>query len=247
MKLIQSIQRAFEIIDCFNEENKELRLNDISKMLDLNINTTRGIVNTLVYYSYLNHDEEKNMYKLGYVFLPKFKLLKNRDNNVFIENLEEFLKDIANKYGVNTRFHHIVDNNITKIFSEEPDSSRYFLYIKDSKELPLNATSSGKLILKYSNPEFLQMYLKNIPKEKLSPNTIIEKDSLVEELEKIERSGYSVEIDEVAVGISSVAVPIIKSGQLVSTISATGTTEIIRSNSHNIANEIIKFIKSSYL
>ena len=56
MKLIQSIQRAFEIIECFNEDNEELRLNDISTMLNLNINTTRGIVNTLVYFSYLEHD-----------------------------------------------------------------------------------------------------------------------------------------------------------------------------------------------
>jgi len=247
MKLIQSIQRAFEIIDCFNEENEELRLNDISKMLDLNINTTRGIVNTLVYYSYLSHDKEKNVYKLGYVFLPKFKLLKNRDNNVFIENLQEFLKNISNKYEVNTRFHHIVDSNITKILSEEPDSSRYFLYIKDSKELPLNATSSGKLILKYSSKEFFENYIKNIPKEKLSPNTIIKQEKLIEELKKIDEKGYSIEIDEVSLGISSIAVPIVKSEQLVSTISATGTTEIIRENSQNIANEIIEFINSSHL
>ncbi|NMW85255.1 helix-turn-helix domain-containing protein [Peptoniphilus sp. AGMB00490] len=243
MKLIQSIQRAFEIIDCFDEENEELRLNDISKMLDLNINTTRGIVNTLVYFSYLEHDQEKNVYKLGYIFLPKSKLLKNRNDDILMENLESFLKDIANEYNVNARFHKISENNIVKIFSEVPDESRYFLYIKDSKDLPLNATSSGKLILKYSDKEFLNNYLNNIPDEKLSENTITTKSKMIEELKDVEKKGYSREIDEVAIGISSVAVPVVKLDKLVATISVTAPTKIIKENSDQITKKIKKFIE----
>lgn len=244
MKLIQSIQRAFEIIECFDEENEELRLNDISKILDLNINTTRGIVNTLVYFSYLEHDQEKNVYKLGYIFLPKSKLLKNRNDDILLDNLESFLKEIANKYNVNARFHKISENNIVKIFSEVPDESRYFLYIKDSKDLPLNATSSGKLILKYSDKEFLNNYLNNIPDEKLSENTITTKSKMIEELKDVERNGYSKEIDEVAIGISSIAVPVIKFGKLVATISVTAPTKIIKENSDQITMEIKNYIES---
>lgn len=245
MKLIQSIQRAFEIIECFNEDNEELKLNDISKMLNLNINTTRGIVNTLVYFSYLEHDQEKNVYKLGYIFLPKSKLLKKRSDDVFIKNIEAFLKDVSNKYNVNARFHKISENNIIKILSEEPDESRYFLYIKDSKDLPLNATSSGKLILKYSDNKFLENYLNNIPKEQVSENTITTKSKMIDELEKIKRQGYSTEIDEVAIGISSVAVPVIKYGKLVATISATAPTKTIKENSDKIASDFIEFIKNT--
>lgn len=244
MKLIQSIQRAFEIIECFNEDNEELRLNDISNMLNLNINTTRGIVNTLVYFSYLEHDQEKNLYKLGYIFLPKSKLLKNRSDDILIDNIETFLKKISNKYNVNARYHKISENNIIKILSEEPDESRYFLYIKDSKDLPLNATSSGKLILKYSDTEFLENYLNNIPKEKVSENTITTKSKMIDELEKINKQGYSTEIDEVAIGISSVAVPVIKYGKLVATLSATAPTKTIKENSSKIANDFINFIKN---
>lgn len=245
MKLIQSIQRAFEIIECFNEDNEELKLNDISKMLNLNINTTRGIVNTLVHFSYLEHDQDKNVYKLGYIFLPKSKLLKKRNDDVLIDNIESFLKEVSNKYNVNARFHKISENNIIKILSEEPDESRYFLYIKDSKDLPLNATSSGKLILKYSDSEFLERYLNNIPKEKVSENTITTKSKMIDELEKIKKQGYSTEIDEVAIGISSVAVPVIKHGKLVATISATAPTKTIKENSDKIASDFIEFIKNT--
>ena len=110
--------------------------------------------------------------------------------------------------------------------------------------MPLNATSSGKLILKYSGEDFLQNYLNNIPEEKVSENTITTKSKMIEELENIDKKGYSTEIDEVAIGISSVAVPIIKSGKLVATISATAPTKTIKENSDDIAQEIINFTKN---
>ena len=53
VRLIQSIQRAFDIINCFSEQSPKLTLPKISEMLSLNINTTRGIVNTLVANGYL--------------------------------------------------------------------------------------------------------------------------------------------------------------------------------------------------
>ncbi|SQC98502.1 IclR helix-turn-helix domain [Fusobacterium necrophorum subsp. necrophorum] len=48
MKVIQSIQRAINILNCFDQNNLVLSLNEISQKLDLNINTTRGLVNSLV-------------------------------------------------------------------------------------------------------------------------------------------------------------------------------------------------------
>ena len=177
--------------------------------------------------------------------MPLSKLLNKTRDDILIDNIERFLKGISNKYNVNARFHKISENNIIKILSEEPDESRYFLYIKDSKDLPLNATSSGKLILKYSNKEFLENYLNNIPKEKMSENTITTKSKLIEELEKIEDAGYSTEIDEVAIGISSVAVPVVKYGRLAATISATAPTKTIKENSPNIANDFINFIENN--
>ena len=48
VKVIQSIQRAIDIINCFNESKQALSINEISNELSLHINTTRGIINTLV-------------------------------------------------------------------------------------------------------------------------------------------------------------------------------------------------------
>ena len=74
VRLIQSIQRAFNIIDCFNNDNTELSLPQISEKVKLHINTTRGIVNTLVANGYLACNAEKNTYCLGLVYITKADL-----------------------------------------------------------------------------------------------------------------------------------------------------------------------------
>lgn len=71
VRLIQSIQRAFNIIDCFNNDNTELSLPQISEKVKLHINTTRGIVNTLVANGYLACNAEKIHIALGWFILQK--------------------------------------------------------------------------------------------------------------------------------------------------------------------------------
>jgi IclR family KDG regulon transcriptional repressor len=55
---VQSIDRAVAILECFNEENKELRLSEISERLSLNKSTAHGIISTLKYHGFISQDEE---------------------------------------------------------------------------------------------------------------------------------------------------------------------------------------------
>lgn len=45
VRVIQSVQRAIDIINCFDEHELKLTLPQISAKLELNINTVRGLVN----------------------------------------------------------------------------------------------------------------------------------------------------------------------------------------------------------
>lgn len=243
VKLIQSIQRAFDIINCFNEDNVYLKLNDISEILNLNINTTRGIVNTLLYYGYLEHDEIQNVYSLGYIFRQKNNLLKLNDNYIFESETETFLTDLADKYTVTARLHLVKNFDIINLISKDPKASRYIFRVKDSVEFPLNATSSGKLILYYSDEKILENYLEDIPKIKITENTITEKEKLILEFDSIKENGYSMEFDEVGIGISSIAVPILSFSKLKYTISVSGPTAIIKENIKSLSKEMLEFAK----
>ena len=62
INVIQSIQRAINILNCFNQNELELSLNVISEKVKLNINTTRGLVNSLVANKLIYHNKKNNTY-----------------------------------------------------------------------------------------------------------------------------------------------------------------------------------------
>ena len=74
---IQSLERAFRILNCFTADRPQLRLAEISAMLNLNINTARGLATTLVALNYLQYDYNNYMYSLGLEFISKSNLILN--------------------------------------------------------------------------------------------------------------------------------------------------------------------------
>lgn len=244
MKLIQSLARAFDIINCFDEDNKNLKLKEISEKVNLNINTTRGIVNTLVYYGYLEHLVEENEYSLGCIFLSKYNIIKEKKDDIVIQSAEDLLSNIANTYLVTARLHLVRGNSIIKLISKEPQKARYILQIKDSFEFPLNATSSGKLILHYSDREFLDSYLDNVALVKLTENTLTTKEKIIDSLEFIKENNYSIEIEEAGEGISSLALPVIVNNILEYTVSVSGPTSIVLNNKDAMISKLENVAKN---
>lgn len=244
VRVIQSVQRAINIINCFNEENTKLTLNDLSSLLDLNINTTRGIVNTLVFNGYLEHEPDTNTYSLGIVFIEKNKLVQNKN----AKNLEAIyyplLYKVANEYNVSARVQLVSNYTIITLKTVNPEHTRYKLITYDS-HFPLNATSSGKLYLYYLDEDSKNSFLNNIPEIKYSPKTKTSKSELLEELNFIEANGYAREVEEIDLGINSVALPITNSkDELIGTISITGLSTIISSICEDALKDIQEYIES---
>lgn len=240
-KLIQSIQRAINIIDCFSEAKNILSLVEISEKLELNINTTRGIVQTLVYNGYLYHDENTNTYSLGLMFLEKGRFVETSYKIKLEDTYLKLLEYIANKYKVSTRLQAVSNNKIMTIKRIDPENSVYLIMSKTTNFL-LNAMASGKLLLYYMSENEKNKFLENIPSEKLTPNTIIDKDSLIKELNFIEKNGFSKEIEEIDYVISSIAYPILDRNTLVGTISITSSTQVINKVYKKVIEDIKKYI-----
>lgn len=220
LRLIQSVQRAMDIINCFDESNSKLNINQISNKLSLHVNTTRGLVNTLVYNGYLIHNYEEGNYSLGYVFIPKAELVDNNYVDRMKSLVRPYLKFIANNHQVSSRLQLVSNFNVFTVETFNPDNSRYLLLTKMNTSFPLNATSSGKLFLSYQDREFQENYLSNSVLEEYTNKTITDKGSLKEEIMTIKEKGYSLEDEEISIGMSSIAVPLLSgNSRLLGTIS----------------------------
>jgi len=245
-KLIQSLSRAFSIIDCFNENERELTLNEISQKVDLNINTTRGLVQTLLHYNYLSYDEEDNTYRLGLVYIEKADIAQFDYTEKIIQLIRSDLQKIADKYSVSSRLLSIDHLSTTSIIVRRPSRSRYILAIHDQTDFPLYASATGKLILAYMDKKERDEVLSRMKLVKYGKKTILDRTELEENLDKIAAEELAFEREELGDGYSSIAVPIFKDDDLVYSVSVVGTTQIVAGNAEDIIHDLQAIKKDIY-
>jgi IclR family KDG regulon transcriptional repressor len=84
-RVINSLQRAFDILDLFDEQTAELGITEIAETLGLHKSTAAGLVYTLEYNGYLGQDPESRKYSLGFKLVERASVLL--DQIVYIERL----------------------------------------------------------------------------------------------------------------------------------------------------------------
>lgn len=75
-------------------------------------------------------------------------------------------------------------------------------------KLPLHATAVGRVLLAAEPDWFIRAYL---DKKLAAPTTktVLERESLVHELRMVSRQGYAVTVEQMRIGASSLAVPVV--------------------------------------
>lgn len=248
-KVIQSLQRAFSIIDCFTEKNQQFTLNEISEKVNLNVNTTRGLIQTLILFNYISHNETLNTYRLGCAFLNKAELAKSTKNDAIANLIKTDMQKLADKYKLSVRLQCIDDFNIYTLQVSDPITTRYILSTRINIDLPFYASASGKLLLYYLKPEIQKEAISNIKWKAYTEYTITNRKDLLNSLSLIKEKGYSEEKEELAYGISSIAFPILENDKLIYTLSVTSNSIVLNKNISGTINELTKIVKrvSTYL
>ncbi|MGL4988600.1 MAG: IclR family transcriptional regulator [Cetobacterium sp.] len=222
-KTIQSIQRAIDIMNCFNEEVHELSLKEISEKLGLSKSTAHGIVSTLLKNSYLEQNQKNSNYSLGPAFIEK-SFIVNKD--VLIKNIgHKYLVEISEEFSVTVNM-FLFKREHLKLIDRVQSDSMYYTISTSVTKIPLNASASGKLALAYSKDINVDAIFSKDLLHKYTNSTIIDKETLINEIYKIRKDGYSLERSEVELGIYCISVPIFKvNNEFIGTVSIMATRE----------------------
>lgn len=220
MNRIQSVQRAIDIINCIENAKRSLSLNEISSQLGLNINTARGLAQTLLANGYLSKDTKQGTYTLGYEFLTKSKLLYQLQIQHIGKIAHPYMEQISNKYGVSSWLQISFYRNIYTAETVEAPGTTYSYAPKSGSNLPLHASASGKLRIAYMPEAEREKVLNNLQLEQLTEYTITNREKFKHMIHDIYAQGYATELEEVDIGINSVAAPVFdSSGVLKGTLS----------------------------
>lgn len=204
---IKSIEKAIKIITFIGEQKEGVKSKDLSKKLNINLNTLYHITSTLLELEII----EKNYNSKKYFIGPKLIEISNNyyldlssSINLLPEKIRPALAELVKK--INENIYLILVENSSPIIVEATSSTHLVrpanIYPKLSEA---HATAWGKLLLSSYGPDKLDSHINKFGLEKFTNNTIITKNELEKELEKILENGYAIDAEESVEGICCIA------------------------------------------
>lgn len=241
-RMIQSLQRAIDIIDVFDSANTELSLHEISQKVGLNKTTVFGLLKTLLANSYINQNQAGGKYRLGIKFLEKGSLVSEGLDLRMI--CRPYLYALTGKYREASHLCLYQQGEVYIIDKVEAPDAYLIMSSKIGRMVPFHATASGKMVLAYLNKNKANSILAAIELERFTDKTITEVDLLKKALALIREQGYSLEEEEIEKSAYSIAAPIFNHlGRITGSISLSGPTIRIKDNQEEIIQELLHISK----
>ena len=219
MKLNRTTQRTVEILKLVSKNPEGTTLDEICEKLGLPKTSAYDIVTTLVEMGMVNVDRgARQRYTIG---LTAYRIGVNYTNNLdFIGVIEPELRSFAKELGKTVFFGVRSDYEVVYICKSEPENPIITTATVGSKN-PVYCTSLGKAILAYSDEETRQQVIGRIRFYKKAENTILDKESLEEELDKVRKQGYALDARELEDHMECVGAPVFGAdGSVLGAISA---------------------------
>ena len=219
---VRAVERAIQIMGCFDNEHSERGISEISEVVGLHKATAHRIVTTLVNYGYLERAADGQKYRLGIELAHLgFKVIRRMDLR---REAIPYMEELVRKWGETCDL-SIFDQG--KVFYLEVLRGHHALTISAAvgQRLPAHCTANGKLLLAHLPSEELDTILSQ-PLDSYTDNTVTSPDEIRRQLENIRDQGYAVDYEEYELGICAVAAPICNSrGNVIAAIGSPSPTQ----------------------
>jgi DNA-binding IclR family transcriptional regulator len=203
--MIQSVNRALQILGLFSLVRPRLGITEISRALGLHKGTVQGLVRTLTDQGFLEQDSSSKKYQLG------SKLYELGIIRAGVLEINQKASIPAHQLALRTeRLVRIAtwDKNSVLVTMDVYPRSQPFLNRQFETRIPPHCTSLGKALLAFLDKEELALYLKQADLVSYTPNTILRKDQLLKDLDETRRRGYSLNRGEHLLGRAGLGAPI---------------------------------------
>ncbi|MCM3087910.1 IclR family transcriptional regulator [Bhargavaea ginsengi] len=204
-KIIQSVDRAIDILELFMATGPELSIKEISGKLDLSKSTVHGIIKTLEHRGYLQQDPESLKYRLG---IKLFELGNVVGSSMDIRKIASpLIRSLVEE--LHETVHLAVMEREEVVYVEKLEGPRTLtIYSHVGKRAPVHCTGVGKAILAYQSDERINKMLASEDLVAHTQHTMTDEAAIKEHLKIIRNRGYAVDDEEIELGLKCVAAPI---------------------------------------
>jgi len=203
--VIQSVAHALDVLEQFFGDVDELGVTELSKRLKLHKNNVFRLLATLEARNYIEQNKATENYRLGI----KCLLLGRRyiHHMGLVRQARPILSDLARKCRESSYVAILRRDGVVPLEASEPEDRAVRITAPIGLTLPLHCTAAGKVHLAFDAEEQLRSTLPENLKS-FTERTIIDRAQLLDELQRVGRDGYAVDMGEFMEEVNSVAVPI---------------------------------------
>lgn len=204
---IQSVNRAFTIMELFSERLPALSVSEIAELTGLNRSTCYRFCQTLKAIGYLE-EVDKRQFRPGLkaISLARAALSSRELPELALPYLRELQRTVGEAVNMS-----LLDGTdvvyVVRLLSDHLITLR--LYV--GSRLPAYATSMGRAILAFLPEQETEAILDKSDLLPITEHTITDRRRLKAELQRIRARGYSINDQEMAIGLRGVAAPILSS------------------------------------
>ncbi|MEE9181886.1 MAG: IclR family transcriptional regulator [candidate division NC10 bacterium] len=239
--VVQSVDRALDILEAFNYQEEELGVTELSQKLGLHKNNVFRLLATLECRGYIEQDKRTGNYRLG---IKTFEVA-----NIFIHHLglrrqaRPVLEEMVNRCD-ETAYLGILDGPEVVYVLMHETSQTVRIVPRLGHRLPAYCTASGKIQLAYESRDHLAQIFEGHPLKPLTANTVDNLDKLVTHLKEVARLGYAVDDEELEEGVRCVAAPVKDySHRVVAGVGLSGP--VSRFSMERVEKELVPLVKEA--
>ena len=215
---VQSLGRAFAILEEVARHREGIGLADLSKLVGLHNSTTFHLAKTLVSLGYVRQEPDSKRYRIGG---PLFALAASALDEIEMVNLAKpVLEELSYETGESSHFSVRMGDAVV-VIAKTGGPGAFQLADRVGVVRPAHCTALGKVMLASLNDDQLQGYLERAELKPSTAKSITEKPALLREIAEVRRTGVASDEGEFDLEVRCFAVPVRDfTGQVVGAIGA---------------------------
>ncbi len=202
---VQSLGRAFAILEAVARHRDGIGLADLTKIVGLHNSTTFHLAKTLVALGYLRQEKESKRYRVG---RPLFALAASALDEIEMVNLATpVLGELSRETGESSHFAVRMGDAVV-VIARTGGPGAFQLADRVGVVRPAHCTALGKVILAALSEDQLRRFL---DRAELTPSTeksITDPRALMREVAEVRRAGIAYDEGEFNLEVRCVAVPV---------------------------------------
>lgn len=199
---VQSVERAFSILEAMADANKEMGVTQLAEKLDLPVPTIHRSMQTLVSLGYARQNDSRR-YSLGSRLLYLGDSAARGMASWAKPTLLELSKECGETVNMAT-----LEGNLVVYTAQSPSRHSMRMFTEVGRRVLPHSCGVGKAILSQLSDDQVQEIVKENGLPKFTPTTITTWNALKAELALARKQGYSMDEGEQELGVRCIAVPI---------------------------------------